>query len=771
MGCASAYQIINNLGLEKFYQKRLFNQDIKTLKPEENNQININEFCYQEDGGYYEVDLLIEGLHCAACVWLIENVLKKQPEVQKARINMINRKLHLQWEGNKNIGNELVKMIFNLGYRLIPFDAESLSAIEKKYDNQILKALSVAGFSAGNVMLISVALWANSSLQMGVATRNMLYWVSALIALPAIIYSGRIFVISAFKSIKSGRMNMDVPIMVAIILVSIVSIFETITKGEHAYFDSLIMLIFFLLIGRFLDFSARKKAFSITKDLMMLSGTSATIITDDNQHKIIASKNLQKDMVLNVAMGEKIAADGIIIKGESEIDTAIITGESMPKKMVVNDEVFAGMVNLGDSLQVRINKAKEETLLAKIVQMVEKIENNKSYYTKISDIVAKYYTPIIHLIAFLTFLLWIFLGIGWHNSLLNAVAVLIVTCPCALALSIPVVQIVAAGKLLKQGILFKNKKSLKKINKVDTIIFDKTGTLTIGKPQLITAKIDDKIIQIATSMAVKSRHILSQALINNFKGKLLNFKVKEIAGKGLVANYNNEEIRLGSYKFCQDGFSELRVKKEFKPINRQDYLNPKIINDTLLQIYFYYQGQIYIFNFQDQIRKDAKKIIQELNHKYDIIILSGDKKSNVQSVAKQLRISQYYFERTPDQKLEVLQDLKGKGKNILMIGDGINDSPALTLADVSMSPTLACDINKNIADVIFQGEKLYPVLEVINIAKKSNKIIKQNLSFALLYNLITIPFAMSGYIVPLFAALVMSCSSIIVVLNALRMKK
>jgi Cu2+-exporting ATPase len=758
-GCELAYKIINNLGLQNYYQTRLLNQEIKALKPEENNQIDISEFCNLDEKNCYSINLMIEGLHCAACVWLIENVLKKQPSVTKARVNMTSRKLYLQWNGNKIIGNDLVRLISNLGYRLVPFDKEFLQAVEQKYDNQIIKSLAIAGFAAGNVMLISIALWANSSAQMGVATRNLLYWISAIIALPAIIYSGRIFAFSAINSIKSGVMNMDVPIFVAIILTSIISVFETINKSEHAYFDSAIMLIFFLLIGRFLDFSARQKAFSITRDLMMLAGTSATVIIDQ-QHKVVASKNLQKDMILSVVMGEKIAADGIIFKGSSEIDTSIITGESLPKKFVIGDDVFAGMVNLGDALQIKITKTKDETLLAKIVVMVENIETNKNRYTKIADVVARFYTPIIHLIALVTFLFWCFVWqIGWHQSLLNAVAVLIITCPCALALAVPVTQIIAAGKLLKKGILLKNSEALEKLNKIDTIVFDKTGTLTIGKPQLISTKIignESQIMQLVASMATKSNHILSKALTANFKRELLDLEVKEIAGMGLVSNYKGHEIRLGNFNHIYPQSTKTEADNNQKT--------------ETSQIFFKYQKQISVFSFSDQLRTDCIQTIKHLVE-YNLIILSGDKESVVKSVAKELNISKYYFAKTPDQKLEIIAELKEQGKNILMVGDGINDSPALTLADISISPATACDINKNIADIIFQGKELKPVLEVINIAKKFNRIIWQNLIFALMYNLIAVPFAILGYIIPLFAALAMSFSSIIVVLNALRIGK
>ncbi|MFT5702919.1 MAG: Cu2+-exporting ATPase [Rickettsiales bacterium] len=773
-GCATAYQIINNLGFQNYYKTRLLDSKTKALRPEENQQIEISSFANQIDENHFSINLMVEGLHCAACVWLIESVLRKQKKTRKARINMSSRKLYLEWEGSLEDGNKLVKSIFDLGYRLVPFDAEILQKQEAKYDSSLLKSLAVSGFAAGNVMMISIALWASDSLQMGVATRNLLYWVSALIALPAIIYSGQIFVISAFKSLKSRRPNMDVPIAVAIILVSILSVFEAINKGEHAYFDSVTMLIFFLLIGRYLDFSTRKKAFGIVGDLMMLSGISATII-ENSQHKIIAVKNLKKSMILNVSMGEKIAADGIIIKGEGEIDTSVITGESVPKMHQKNDEVFAGMVNLGDSIQVKITKNSDQTLLAKIAKMVEEVENGKNHYTQIANRVAAFYTPVIHLIAFLAFLAWISF-VGWHQALLIAAAILIISCPCALALAVPVVKIASAASLLKRGILIKNSEALEKLSKVDVIVFDKTGTLTIGKPILVTSDdllVTSEKIKIAASMAVKSKHVLSQALVRGFEGELLDLEVQEIVGQGLITNFEGEEIRLGNLGFV-DCFNEDQVavanhdqsisshEIELENHDQKFSDNPRI--------YFKYQGKITIFNFEDQLRIDAIQIIKQLNN-YQIILLSGDRESVVKSVSKQLGIEEFYFEKTPDQKLEILQKLKKSGKNILMVGDGINDAPALSLADVSISPSSASDISKNIADIVFQGEKLEPILQIIQTSKKSNRIIKQNLGFALIYNCVAIPFAIAGFVVPFIAALAMSFSSIVVVLNALRIRR
>lgn len=751
-GCGFAYQIINNLGFENYYKARHLDPKIKPLKPDEEiGNIDVSSFVTQINQDQFSINLMIEGMHCAACAWLIENILKKRTEVVKARVNMTSKKLYLEWTGQISDGNKLITLITKLGYRLLPFDAEFLKASEKKYDSSMLWALAVAGFASGNVMLISFALWANSTAQMGVFTRNLLFWVSALITLPAIVYSGRIFVISAINSIRAKRMNMDVPIAVAIVLASIISIFEAITKGEHTYFDSVIMLIFFLLIGRYLDFAARRKAFGITGDLMMLSGTSATII-EDEKNKIVAVRDLKKGMILSVALGDKIAADGVIISGEGDIDTSVITGESMPQRFKKGDEVFAGMINLGAHLQIKITKNQDETLLAKIVAMVENIENSKNYYTQIADKVAKYYTPITHLLALITFLIWCFaLHSGWHHALLNAAAVLLITCPCALALAVPVAKIVSMGRLLKSGILVKNSESLEKLENIDVIIFDKTGTLTVGKPKLILdPSINNEIFRVATSMAAKSNHVLSQSLAKEFKGELIDLDVKEIAGFGLISNYNGEEIRLGNA--THTGF-EGDINNSDKP-----------------QIFFKYQKQITIFNFEDALRIDAKDVVKNLS-KYRLILLSGDKESVVKSVANELGIKEYYFQKTPDQKLEILQKLKLENKNILMIGDGVNDAPSLTMADVSISPSSASDISRNIADIVFQGERLSPILEIFRTAHKTDRIIKENLGFSLLYNLIAVPFAIMGYIVPLFAALAMSSSSIIVVLNALRIRR
>ncbi|MDA0901803.1 MAG: heavy metal translocating P-type ATPase metal-binding domain-containing protein [Proteobacteria bacterium] len=759
-GCEAAYGIINKLGFNSFYQKLVLKKGEKVLKPDEDiAPIDLKEFTQIDENGLNNAYLMVEGLHCAACIWLIESVLGQQESVKKARINMSNKRLHLQWLGDEEEGNRLVQLVQSLGYHLIPFDIEILKSAEKKYDNKLLKAMAVAGFAAGNIMLLSVALWSSSQQTMGITTRNLLHFFAALIALPTIIYSGRIFFGSAYQALRAGRTNMDVPISIAIILVSLVSIYEIFHDAQHIYFDSAVMLIFFLLIGRYLDFSARRKALSISSDLMMLVGSSANIIDEDGQVKSIAAKKVVQGMTLLVATGEKIVADGVLTQQGGEIDTSLITGESLPKKLQAGDEVFAGTVNMGAPIKVQVNKSKEQTLLAQIVELVTNLEKIKSGYLLMADHIAKFYTPTVHILAGASFVFWYFLmQVGGKVALLNATAVLIITCPCALALAVPVVQIVAASRLMKRGIILKNSSALERLAEVNAVIFDKTGTLTIGAPTLLAkhSKFDEPALQLAASMAKRSRHPLSQALANAYKGALLDVQIEEIAGMGLVCEYQGHLIKLGrkEFVFGHESFEEKEDKGFFGS-----------------KIYLKYDHKIAIFAFQDTLREDANSVVATLqNMGKEVILLSGDNQNAVTKTAKQLNISRFYYDQTPIQKCDLLEEFKHKYGDIAMVGDGLNDAPSLAYADVSISPAQASDITKNAADIIFQGQKLDPILESLFTAQKATRLMKQNFSMALIYNLIAVPFAIAGFVIPLIAALAMSTSSIIVVLNSLRVR-
>ncbi|MDX2083331.1 MAG: heavy metal translocating P-type ATPase metal-binding domain-containing protein [Rickettsiales bacterium] len=765
LGCATAYKIINKFGFTDYYKLRQEQFIAGENKPEITENTDITEFVFNEKDGSNSISLMIQGMSCAACVWLIENILKRQENVVDARINLARKTLFLKWRGVAKNGNELVNLIEQIGYKLLPFDEEILNSAEKKYNDSILRALAVAGFGVGNIMLFSFCLWFYDASEMGVVTRNLLHLFSSLIALPIIIFSSRIFFSSAYKSLKQGYPNMDLAISIAIFLACLVSLLETFRGASHIYFDSALMLIFFLLIGRYLDLKARKKAFNIATEFSLLAASFGRI-EEDKKIKILPSKKLRQDMILLVAAGEKISADGIIISGASEIDTALITGENLPKKFGVGAEVFSGMINLTAPLKIKITKSPQNSLLSQIMRLSQEAENKKNHYIRIADYLAKFYTPAVHLIALATFLFW--LKSGWELALMNATAVLIITCPCALALAVPIIQTMVISNFIKKGILVKSGEALEKLNEVDIIIFDKTGSLTIGAPELVAIKIlknaanqtirDEKFyLHLAASLAKKSRHPIAKAISANFKEDLIELQVLENQGFGLSAVFADQILKLGREDFCQIENSS-KISK-FK-------------NEDQLSCFMKFGEDEVMFLFSDKIKSDAKTVIKKLRAAgKEIILLSGDSKKAVIDMAQKLQIEQFYFEQTPVTKLKFLENLKAENKKFVMIGDGLNDAPALAASYVSISFSQASDLAQNIADIVIQGEKLMPIIELINLAKKSIALMKQNLAIALIYNLIALPFAILGYVVPLIAAIAMSSSSLLVLFNSFRINK
>ncbi|MBU6140844.1 MAG: cadmium-translocating P-type ATPase [Proteobacteria bacterium] len=748
LGCETAYKIINKLGLNNYYKLRAENFSVGKIKPELTEKLDISEFVLREKDGINSASLMVQGMHCAACIWLIESILKKQKNVVDARINLSKKTLFLRWQGTAAQGGDLIKLIQEIGYKLLPFDQEILDSTEKKYNDGILRALAVAGFGAGNVMLFSFSLWFADANEMGIQTRNLLHFFSSLIALPVIIFSARPFFLSAFRSIKQGYPNMDLAISIAIFLACVVSLIESFRSANHVYFDSAVMLTFFLLIGRYLDLKARKKAFAVATEFTLLAASFGRV-EEEGKVKILPSKQLREGMILLVSSGEKIAADGVVIDGESEIDSSLITGESLPKKISKGSEIFAGTINLAQPLKIRITKSPQNSLLAEIIRLSEEAEGKKIHYIRIADYLSRFYTPAVHLLAFATFCFWF--KNGWEIALMNATAVLIITCPCALALAVPIVQTIAISNFIKKGILIKSGEALEKLIKIDIIVFDKTGSLTIGSPKLVeikTLKGEEKnLLKLAASLTKNSRHPISQAISSGYSGNLEELSIQENQGFGLEANFENKILRLGRKDFCD-------VKSDFEN------------NKNLLSCFLKFGETEAVFLFSDEIKTDAKSVITSLrNSGKKIILLSGDSQNSVESVAKELGITEFYFEQTPVSKVKILEDLK----NFVMIGDGLNDAPALASAPVSISFSRAADISQNVADIIIQGEKLTPILELINSSKKAISLMRQNLLIALIYNLIAVPYAIAGHVVPLVAAIAMSSSSLLVLFNSLRM--
>lgn len=702
----------------------------------------------EKDGGHV-LHMLVKGMHCANCAFRIESTLNKEQDVN-ARVNLTTSRLALRWRGAQSRADDLIKRVTDMGYKLTPFNAENVEDNDKKEERFLLRCLAVAGFASGNIMLLSVALWSSTSETMGMATRDLMHWVSALLALPTVIYAGRPYFRSAWQALSHKRTNMDVPISVALILTSAMSLFETIRHGEYAYFDSVTMLLFLLLIGRYLDRRTRGRARAAAQDLLTMMSGSATII-EDGRTRQLPIHDLGAGMVLQVAAGEKIAADGYVETGASEVDPSMITGETVTQAVSKGTRVFGGMINILSPLTVRITAASGESLLGEIVKLMDNAEQGHARYVRLADRIARFYAPVVHGLALATFLVWwLLLHKDWQPSLLVAMTVLIITCPCALGLAVPAVQVLTSGRLFRHGVLLKSADALERLSSVDTVVFDKTGTLTTGKPGLLNPEdIGSLNMQWAVSLASHSHHPLARALCDVYGGKILEMDVKEYPGQGLEAFYEGKTMRLG----------------------RRDWCGGTQISDAYMELWLSIEGQKPVrFAFADTLRPDAGAVIYELKHRgYALSLLSGDRPEAVSEIAQSLNVQNYHAGVSPLDKHRLIKDMHDKGRHVLMVGDGLNDAAALAAADVSMSPSSALDITQNAADLVFQGEKLAPVLKALLLAKRAQRLVKENFVLSLGYNIIAIPTAMTGVVTPLLAAIAMAGSSILVIANAQRL--
>lgn len=704
-----------------------------------------------------ELNLLIENLHCPSCIRQIEDAFVGVPELVEARVNMTTRRLRLRWQGSSDRADGLVRRVTRLGFSITPFHPQDLSTSSDRESRYLLRCLAVAGFAAANVMLLSVAVWAGLASDMGPATRSLLQWISGLIALPAVIYAGRPFFRSAWGALTSRSLNMDVPISVAVLLTAGMSLLEAFQGGRHTYFDACVTLLFILLIGRYLDHLARARARSAVERLSVLGATTAQLMCDDGLLRPVQACDLPVGGEVVVATGERIPADGLVIQGTSDMDTSLVTGESVPRAIGPGDTVFAGTLNLSSVITLRVTASADRSVLSEIVQLMEAAQQKRSRYVRLADRAAKLYAPIVHIAALLTFLGWLFFGgMAWQPALTIAIAVLLITCPCALGLAVPAVQIVACGRLMEDGILVSQGDALERLAVADTVVFDKTGTLTFGRLALANqADIDPSEGRLAASIAAVSHHPLCRALIEIYGPVVAQTDVVEEPGRGLRAVVEGDEIRLGSREWCGVSADDATEPDPCGPelwLTQPDY--PPIR-----------------FLFEDVLRPDAVATIRTLRGLgFNVELLSGDRESAVRYVAEEVGIEDFRASCKPADKAARLAELEAAGKRVLMVGDGLNDAPALAGAFVSMSPASAADVSRTSADIIIQGDRLAPVAAAVRLARRSKKLVFQNFALAVLYNAVAIPFAVAGFVTPLIAAVAMSVSSIAVTLNALRLR-
>ena len=688
--------------------------------------------------------LTVPAMHCAGCMSKIERGLSAQPGVASARVNLSARTVTVEHDGSLD-AHDLVHALACLGY-----DAQARrDELAPRFSaaKPLLAPLAVAGFAAMNVMLLSVSVWSGAE----GSTRDLFHWISAGIGVPAIAYAGQPFFRSAWKAVRRGRTNMDVPISLGVLIATGLSLDETVRHGEHAWFDGALMLLTFLLIGRVLDAMMRDRARAGVDALLSQAAQGAMVVGAKGGLTWVEAAKLSPGMTMRVAAGERLAADGEIVSGSSRFDQSLLTGESEPVALHPGDQALAGTLNLEAPVEVRVSHAGHDTTLAEIARLMEASTQNRSRYVRIADRAARYYAPAVHTLAAVTVVGWLIAGASLYTALVTGVAVLIITCPCALGLAVPVAQVVASGSLMRAGIMVKDGSALERLAPVDRALLDKTGTLTMGQPLPDSASLlalDAEQAAVVAALASQSRHPLSRALSAALTARGIApatlTEITERAGEGVFARWDGQQVSLSRPQGGGPGIAAA-LSIEGRPVR--------------------------LIDFSDRLRPDTGAALAQLRQLgIECSILSGDRPEAVADIARETGLTAQANARPAD-KQALVGRLRAKGRQVLVVGDGLDDGPALAAANASMAPGSASDVGLQAADLVFVQDSLLALPRAVRAARRTMAVVRQNFALAIAYNVLAVPLAMAGVVTPLIAAVAMSTSSLIVIANSLRLAR
>ncbi len=756
-GCQTVAQTIVDSGLVSYYQYRTVNAEKVDLVPEklqtlihyDNSEVQA-EFV-RETEYYSEVTLSLGRVSCAACAWLIEKQLMKEPGVITIRVNTITNRALLSWDKSITKLSDVLSKIHALGYKAAPFEADRHEALYHHAMKQYLYRLGVAGLATMQVMMLAVALYLEAFGDLDSEFKNYFRWVSLIFATPVLLYSAFPFYVNAWRNIKSKTLGMDVPVSIALIFAYSASLFATVTQKGEVFFESISMFTFFLLVGRFLEMRARRKAAAASGNLLKLIPAMATRL-DGSQ---IPVKTLKIGDKIRVLPGQHIPADGIVISNQVHIDESMLTGESIPVVKAVGDTVFAGTLNGDESFELQVTASKADSIISNIVLLQDDAQSSKPKIAQIADIVARYFIAILLVIAVAT---WFY----WHKSRPDdafwiMLSVLVATCPCALSLATPTAITCATSRLGSFGILLRKNHVFETLCNVNHLVLDKTGTLTHGN--IVISEVRTFVeswprqhcLETAAELEQYANHPIARAFKPYLNENVAAIDVKNVIGSGIDGYVNQQNIRVGNASFV---------------------LGSKDVIEEHNAIYMSVDGKLVAtFYYQDPIRKEAQSFIKKFNEAgIRITLLTGDSLVNAQAVASTLDIDTIVSKAKPEDKLSYLRSLD-ESNITMMVGDGINDAPTLAGAHLSVAMGGGTDVAKASADMILLGDKLDKLLEARELALKTRSIIRQNLAWALGYNLIILPLAVAGFVAPYVAVVGMSASSIIVVSNSLRLLK
>ncbi|SEN94113.1 heavy metal translocating P-type ATPase [Palleronia pelagia] len=685
--------------------------------------------------------LHLPDIHCGGCISSVERALTALPDVLSARVNLTQKRVSVAAPGLPS--QVLIDALARAGHRAQPLDRGRLGPRDVEL-RRLLTRIGVAGFAMMNVMLMSVAVWSGAT----GATAQVFHLVSAMIAIPAVAYAAQPFFGSALSALRAGRLNMDVPISLAIVLASGASLAQAFGLSDRAgWFDAALALTFFLLVGRYLERAGRGAARSAAAELAALEAPQALLVTGDGT-RVVAADSLVPGDRIRLLPGDRLPADGTILSGATDLDRSALTGESAPAPAGIGDAVQAGEIALTGSVEVRVDRAGRDTALSRMAEIVATAEAQRTRYAGIADRAARLYAPLVHGLGAATFGGWLLVtGDAWL-SLDVAISVLVITCPCALGLAVPVVSTVATGRLFRDGILVKSDTALERLSQIDTVAFDKTGTLTTGEVRLATELGDDDLA-LAAGLARHSRHPLARAIVAAADARDIAPAqvdgLTEHPGLGLEATHGTRRIRLG-----RPGWAG------------PDSDGPSAFLDTG-------DGAPRPLDTAERIAPETEATVTALRARgMDMALLSGDGPRAVARIAGALGIAAAQARLTPEGKVDWIADRRAAGHRVLMVGDGLNDTGGLAVADAAISPGSGLDAARSAADVVLLRGGLGGVTDALWTARAAMARMRQNIGLAVAYNVVSVPLAVLGYASPLVAALAMSLSSITVTLNAVR---
>jgi len=767
-GCQGVYHLLKDDGLDSFYEKIGNNTIAPPIASSKQDSSNFDMESFKQRyikktrDGFSQVDLVIEGIHCAACVWLNEKILDDTDGVVEANINFTNNKAKIVWDEDTIKLSQIIDKIRSIGYNAYPYDRsqEDIKATAKKRDYFIRMAVAI--FASMNIMMIDVAKYAGFFMGMKPETLHLVHIAEFIFATPVLFYSGWIFFRGAYYGLKNRIINMDLLVSSGATLTYIYSIYVLLGGVGHSYFDSVAMIITFVLVGKYLEVIGKKSAVDVMDKIKSQVPLEATIV-EDGVKKVVSLDKIEVGDIIEVKVGEKATVDGELIVDEATFDESSMTGESLPVEKYRGDKIYSGTINAGGVIRYKATKNYANSTLNGVVSLLEDALNSKPKIEEKANEISKYFSITILTLALLSFLGWYLYNGDFENALIIGISVIVIACPCALALATPIASLIGVSWAANKGILFKEAKFIETFAEADSVVLDKTGTVTNGKLSVknVRGSIDEDSLPLLYSLVDSSTHPVSKAikkyLLDNYeKPNYIELEnIKQVHAKGLEATYQGKRLLGGNIQLLKDNGIVVDIDTEYT-------IYTFAIDDKL----------IVSFELEDALKSHSRELIEYFKSiGVEPIMATGDHERVAKRVAKEVGIDSYKSQMSPIDKAEFVKSLRDSGKIVVMVGDGINDALALSKADVSIAMGGGADVALAMSDVVILNNSLLGIKDSFRISRRTYKFIKQNLLISLIYNIITIPIAIAGYVIPLVAALSMSLSSLLVVGNSMRIKE